>query len=159
MTKNLVAYFSASGVTANVAKNLAKAVDGDIYEIKPVIPYSNADLNWIDKKSRSSIEMNDKSSRPEIVEDNAHIENYDVIYLGFPIWWYREPSIIDTFLESYDFSNKTIVPFATSGSSGIGDTANNIKELAPNANVKEGKVIPAGVDIVKLKMWASGNML
>lgn len=118
MSKKLVAYFSASGVTANAAKTLAKAVGADLYEIKPEIPYTKADLNWMDKNSRSSLEMKDKTYRPAIADKDAKIEDYDVIFIGFPIWWYVAPTIINTFLESYDFSNKTIVLFATSGGSG-----------------------------------------
>ena len=120
MGKLLVAYFSASGTTAEVAKRLSKAAEADIYEIKPEVPYTRADLNWMDKKSRSSIEMSDKSSRPAIADKNANIADYDTIFIGFPIWWYVAPTIINTFLESYDFSGKKIVLFATSGGSGLG---------------------------------------
>ena len=153
--KALVAYFSASGVTAGVADRLAKAAGADLFEIKPVQIYTSADLNWRDKQSRSSVEMNDRSSRPAIaskVEDMAH---YDVVFVGFPIWWYREPSIIDTFMESYDFAGKTVVPFATSGSSGIGDSGKNMQALAPKAKVLEGKRFPASVSAEDLKKWAA----
>ena len=120
MSKKLVAYFSASGVTAKVADMLADAVGADIHEIRPKVPYTKADLNWMNKKSRSSIEMADKTIRPEIAESNVKIENDDVIFLGFPIWWTVAPTIINTFLEGYDFSGKTIIPFCTSGGSGVG---------------------------------------
>lgn len=127
MPKTLVTYFSASGVTKKKAEKIAKYLCADLFEIKPKAAYTKADLNWMDKKSRSSIEMADKSSRPEIADDDAHIENYDVVYVGFPIWWYIAPTIINTFLEKYDFSGKKIVLFATSGGSGWGKTIDNIK--------------------------------
>ena len=120
MSKKLVAYFSASGTTAAVAKALSEAAGADLYEIKPQTPYTRADLNWQDKKSRSSVEMNNKTHRPPLADKDAHIENYDTIFLGFPIWWYVAPTIINTFLESYDFTGKTIILFATSGGSGFG---------------------------------------
>ena len=126
MSKILVAYFSASGVTKKVAEKLAALVNADIHEIKPKVPYTKADLNWMDKKSRSSVEMNDKTFRPEIVKEDLNLSSYDTILLGFPIWWYVAPTIINTFLENYDFSGKRIVLFATSGGSGFGNT---IKEL------------------------------
>lgn len=142
MSKILVAYFSASGVTKNAAEKLAKAANADLFEIKPVRPYTDADLDWTDKKSRSTVEMNDLSSRPEIAEKCENMESYDVVFVGFPIWWYVEPRIIDTFLESYDFSGKTVIPFATSGSSGLGKTAENFKKLlGANATVKDGKLL------------------
>lgn len=142
MSKILVAYFSASGVTKNAAEKLAKAANGDLFEIKPVRPYTDADLNWMDKKSRSTVEMNDLSSRPEIAKKCENMGSYDVVFVGFPIWWYVEPRIIDTFLESYDFSGKTVIPFATSGSSGLGKTAENFKKLlGANATVKDGKLL------------------
>ncbi|MBR5518072.1 MAG: NAD(P)H-dependent oxidoreductase [Clostridia bacterium] len=154
MTKNLVVYFSATGVTANVAKNLAHVVNGDIYEIKPVVPYSDADLNWMDRESRSSVEMRDKSSRPQIVEDDVQVENYDVIYLGFPIWWYVAPTIVNTFLEKYDFSNKKIILFATSGGSGFGGTVSNLKNsVAPSAIIIEGKLLNNNPTTEELKKW------
>lgn len=142
MSKILVAYFSASGVTKNAAEKLAKAANADLFEIKPVRPYTDADLDWTDKKSRSTIEMNDLSSRPEIAEKCENMGSYDVVFVGFPIWWYVEPRIIDTFLESYDFSGKTVIPFATSGGSGLGKTAENFKKiLGANATVKDGKLL------------------
>jgi len=131
MSKKLVAYFSASDVTAEVAKKLAEVTGADLYEIKPKVPYTKADLNWMNKNSRSSIEMKDSSSRPVINGKSANIVAYDVIFIGFPIWWYVAPTIINTFLESYDFSGKTIVPFATSGGSGFGQT---IEKLQPSVS-------------------------
>lgn len=142
MSKILVAYYSASGVTKNAAEKLAKAANADLFEIKPVRPYTDADLDWTDKKSRSTIEMNDLSSRPEIANKCENMGSYDVVFVGFPIWWYVEPRIIDTFLESYDFSGKTVIPFATSGGSGLGKTAENFKKLlGTNATVKDGKLL------------------
>lgn len=142
MSKKLVAYFSASGITAGVAKKLAKEANADIYEIKPSVPYTKADLNWQDKNSRSSIEMSDHNSRPEIADKNADISKYDTIYLGFPIWWYIAPTIINTFLESYDFSGKKIILFATSGGSGFGKTVQNLQLSAADCKIIEGKVNP-----------------
>ena len=147
MSKKLVAYFSASGVTAGVAEKLAKEANADIYEIKPAVQYTKADLNWQDKNSRSSIEMSDHNSRPEIADKNADISKYDTIYLGFPIWWYIAPTIINTFLESYDFSGKKIILFATSGGSGFGKTLINLKSSAVGAEIIEGKVNPTSNDI------------
>ena len=156
MTKNLVAYFSASGITRRVAKNLAQVVKGDLYEIKPVVPYTDADLNWMDKQARSTKEMNDKSFRPEIVDDDAHIENYDTIYLGFPIWWYVAPTIVNTFLEKYDFSGKKIIVFATSGGSGIGGTIENLKPSVDKSTVfVAGGMLNHNPNIEDLKQWVS----
>lgn len=152
----LVAYFSASGVTAKLAANLAKAVGADLFEIKPEVPYTKADLNWMDKNSRSSVEMNDRSSRPAIAAAVDNMDQYDTVFVGFPIWWYREPSIIDTFVESYDFTGKKLIPFATSGGSGLGETSANLKELAPGAIVEEGKKFPAHASEASLKEWAEG---
>ncbi|MBP5166350.1 MAG: NAD(P)H-dependent oxidoreductase, partial [Oscillospiraceae bacterium] len=139
MNRILVAYFSASGVTKKVAENLAKAAGADIFEIVPEQLYTKADLNWMNKKSRSSVEMADRSSRPAIASKIDDISRYEYVFVGFPIWWYREPSIIDTFMESYDFSGKTVVPFCTSGGSGLGDSAANMRSLAPGAKVIEGQ--------------------
>lgn len=150
MSKKLVAYFSASGVTAGVAEKLAKEANADIYEIKPAVPYTKADLNWQDKNSRSSIEMSDHNSRPEIADKNANISEYDMIYLGFPIWWYIAPTIINTFIENYDFSGKKIILFATSGGSGFSKTLVNLKSSAVGAEIIEGKVNPSMADIKKL---------
>lgn len=142
MSKILVAYFSASGVTKNAAEKLAQAANANLFEIKPVRPYTDADLDWTDKKSRSTIEMNDLSSRPEMAEKCEKMGSYDVVFVGFPIWWYVEPRIIDTFLDSYDFSGKTVIPFATSGGSGLGKTAENFKKLlGENVIVKDGKML------------------
>lgn len=151
--KTLVAYFSATGTTAQVAEKLAKATGADLFEIKPEQVYTDADLNWRDEKSRSSIEMNDKTSRPAIANKVADISQYNTVYIGFPIWWGREPSIIDTFMESYDFSGKRVIPFVTSGSSGIGDTAENLKALAPNATVDTGKRFSSSVSEEALADW------
>ena len=141
MGKKLVAYFSASGTTKKTAQLIAKATGADLYEITPKVAYTEADLNWMDKKSRSSVEMNDKKFRPEVEDKDAHIAEYDEIILGFPIWWYVAPTIVNTFLEKYDFSGKKIVLFATSGGSGFGNTVKELQPLAPNAQFVEGKVL------------------
>ena len=141
MAKALVAYFSASGRTAKVAEKLAAAMGADSYEIKPEVKYTKADLNWMDKKSRSSVEMNDKSFRPAIITGDVDVSGYSTIYLGFPIWWYVAPTLINTFLEAYDFSGKKIVMFATSGGSSFGNTAAELKPSAPNAEIIETKVL------------------
>ena len=154
MSKKLVAYFSASGVTARAAKNLAEAAGAELYEIKPAVPYTSADLDWQNKSSRSSVEMGDKSSRPAIADSDAHIGEYDTIFLGFPIWWYVAPTIINTFLEKYDFSGKTIILFATSGSSGFGNTAAELKPSVSAATViKEGKLLNGNPSVDELKKW------
>lgn len=155
MSKALVTYFSASGVTAKLAKRLADGIGADLYEIKPETPYTSADLDWRNKSSRSSVEMDDRSSRPPIADMVQDMSQYDVVFVGFPVWWYREPSIIDTFMESYDFSGMTVVPFATSGSSGIGDSGKNMQALAPGAKVETGKRFNAGESEDALKQWAS----
>ncbi|MBD5144063.1 MAG: flavodoxin [Ruminococcus sp.] len=142
MSKKLVAYFSASGVTAKVAKELAQVADANLYEIKPEVNYTNADLDWQNPNSRSSVEMKNKSSRPALADKNADISAYDVIFLGFPIWWYIAPTIINTFLESYDFSGKKIILFATSGSSGFGKTVDNLKNsVSDSAILTEGMLL------------------
>ena len=146
MEKTLVAYFSASGVTKEAAERVAAAAKADIFEIQPVIPYTKADLNWMDNKSRSSVEMNDKSFRPEIVKKEVDTAAYDTILIGFPIWWYVAPTIINTFLESYDFSGKKIVLFATSGGSGFGNTIKELKASAPAAEIIEGKLLNRASD-------------
>ena len=153
MSKILVAYFSASGVTKKVAEKLAALVNADIHEIKPKVPYTKADLNWMDKKSRSSVEMNDKSSRPAIADKDAHIEQYDTIFLGFPIWWYVAPTIINTFLESYDWTGKKIVLFATSGGSGLGKSAACLRDSAKGAQIIEGKMLNGNYPPEVLKKW------
>ena len=154
MSKKLVAYFSASGTTKEAAKRLAKAAGADLFEIRPAIPYTSADLNWMDKKSRSSVEMNDPDSRPEIAETMPNMADYDTVFIGFPIWWYVAPHIIHTFLESYDFSGKTLVPFATSGGSGMGRTVDELRKLCPNVDWKAGKLVN-GVSDQALATWAA----
>lgn len=154
MSKKLVAYFSASGVTAKVAKTLASAIDADLHEILPVQKYTSADLNWTNKKSRSSVEMNDKSFRPAIANQVENMEQYDVIYVGFPIWWYVAPTIINTFLESYNLEGKVIVPFATSGSSGMGGTNADLKDSCKGAELKEGRRFSSNARAEELKAWA-----
>ena len=144
MSRKLVACFSASGTTARTAKALAKAAGADYYEIKPAVAYTRADLDWMNKKSRSSIEMGDDSSRPELADRNARIEDYDVIFLGFPIWWYRAPTIINTFLEQYDWAGKVIIPFATSGGSGMGGTNSKLAPSCPGADLRPGKLLNGG---------------
>ena len=156
MSKKLVAYFSASGVTGTVAKNLAEAAGADLYEIKPAVPYTQADLNWQDKNARSTIEMRDKSSRPAIADRDAKAADYDVIFLGFPIWWYVAPTIINTFLEAYDFSGKTIILFATSGGSGFGKAVEGLKPSAPGAAIREGKLLNGRPSVSELKKWVDG---
>ena len=155
MSMKLVAYFSASGVTAKVADMLADAVGADIHEIRPKVPYTKADLNWMNKNSRSSIEMADKTIRPEIAESNVKIENYDVIFLGFPIWWTVAPTIINTFLESADFSGKKIILFATSGGSKFGGTVEELKISVPDScEIIEGKLLNGRQTIASVKEWA-----
>lgn len=153
MKKTLIAYFSASGVTKRVAENMAKATGADLFEIEPAVKYTRADLNWMDKKSRSTLEMQDRSCRPAMAK-TADVSAYEVILVGFPVWWYREPSIIDTFMESADFAGKTVVPFCTSGGSGLGDSAANMQALAPNAKVVNGKRFSASASVSELSEWA-----
>ncbi|MBR2257985.1 MAG: NAD(P)H-dependent oxidoreductase [Blautia sp.] len=154
MSKALVAYFSAGGVTAKLAKRLADGIGADLFEIQPETPYTDADLNWQNSKSRSSVEMNDRGCRPAISSGIDNMAQYDVVFVGFPVWWYREPSIIDTFMEAYDFSGKTVVPFATSGMSGIGDSGKNMQELAKGAVVAAGKRFKSSASSEELKGWA-----
>jgi flavodoxin len=157
MRKKLVAYFSVGGVTRKVAEALAEAAGADLYEIKPQVPYTKADLDWQDRKSRSSIEMGDKSSRPAIADTDAKVGLYDVLFVGFPIWWYIAPTIINTFLESYDFAGKTVVPFATSGSSGFGETAANLKgSVSASATIMPGKMLNGQQTKESLMAWLSG---
>ena len=155
----LVAYFSASGNTAKAAKALAKAAGADLYEIKPAVPYTGADLNWMDKRSRSSVEMNDKNSRPALADTDAPVAEHDVIFLGFPIWWYVAPTIINTFLESYDLSGKTVIPFATSGGSSLGSTAAALQSSAPGARILDGRLLNGRLNEGDLKAWVSGLKL
>ena len=156
--KVLVAYFSASGVTARTAKEMADAVGADLYEIRPEQPYSSADLNWMDKKSRSTLEMNDPDCRPAIAEPVQDMAQYDTVLIGFPIWWYVEPRIVDTFLESCDFSSKTLIPFATSGGSGIDRAEKSLREHCPNAIWKKGGLLngSGAADWVKRALNACG---
>ena len=154
MRKELVAYFSASGRTAKVAEKLAAELGADIYEIKPEVKYTKADLNWMNKNSRSSVEMNDKSFRPAIVRGDVDVSGYDTVYLGFPIWWYVAPTLINTFLEAYDFTGKKIVLFATSGSSGFGNTAAELQISAPNAEITETKVLSGIITEAKITALA-----
>ena len=149
MAKKLVAYFSASGTTKKTAELLAEAAGADLYEITPKVAYTKADLNWMDKKSRSSVEMNDKKFRPEIEDKDANIAEYDEIILGFPIWWYVAPTIVNTFLETFDFSGKKVVLFATSGGSGFGNTVKELQPSAPNTEIVEGKILNSKSEIEK----------
>ena len=155
MSKVLVAYFSASGVTEKMAQKLSAAIGADLFEIVPKTPYTSADLDWTNKKSRSTIEMEDRNARPTISSRVDDISQYDVVFVGFPVWWYREPSIIDTFIEAYDFSGKTVIPFATSGMSPVGDSGRNMQALAPEAKVAAGKRFPNSVSADELKKWAA----
>ena len=154
MSKILVSYFSATGTTLRLAETLAEAVNGDLFKIEPEVPYTNADLNWMDKKSRSTIEMKDKTSRPAVKSRLENMEEYDTIFVGFPIWWYVAPTIINTFLESYDFSGKTVIPFATSGGSGMGKTNDTLKVSCKGAELKTGKVFQASAGKDELESWA-----
>lgn len=156
MSRKLVAYFSASGVTAKVAESLSEAIGADIYAIEPKVPYTKADLDWMNKSSRSSIEMKDPNSRPEIAESRDNMEEYDVIFVGFPIWWYVAPTIINTFLESYDLSGKTIIPFATSGGSDMGKTNEKLQPSCPNSTLRKGKVFKPSVNKAELAAWEEG---
>lgn len=151
--KILVAYFSASGVTAKAAKKLAEVAGANLYEIKPEVPYTSADLNWMDKKSRSSVEMNDPASRPAISGKVSNMEEYETVFVGFPIWWYVAPTIINTFLESYDFSGKRIIPFATSGGSNLGKANDKLKPSCPGATLVQGKMLNGGLSESVLKKW------
>ena len=149
----LIAYFSASGVTKKVAESMAAAAGAELFEIEPEVRYSKADLNWMDRKSRSTLEMQDRSCRPKMAK-TADVSPYDVVLVGFPVWWYREPSIIDTFMESADFTGKTVVPFCTSGGSGLGDSAENMQKLAPGAKVMDGRRFSSSASADELKNWA-----
>lgn len=153
MSKTLVAYFSASGTTAAVAKTLAEAAKADLYEIRPQVPYTRADLDWTNKSSRSSVEMNNKSFRPPLADRNAPVEDCDMVFLGFPIWWYTAPTIIHTFLESYDFTGKTIILFATSGGSGLGQSADDLRASAPGAAIRNGKLLNGRQARETLSTW------
>lgn len=158
MSKTLVAYFSASGITRTVAQNVAEAAGADIYEIKPAVLYTKSDLNWMNPKSRSSIEMNNKEMRPELADTDAPIADYDTIILGFPIWWYVAPTITNTFLESYDFSGKKIILFATSGGSGFGNTVAELKPSAPGAEIIQGLRLKRRTPVSDIKKWLDSVM-
>ena len=159
MIRKLVAYFSASGVTAKVAETLSEAIGADLYEIEPEVPYTKADLNWMDKKSRSTIEMNDPTSRPAISGKRDNMDEYDVVFVGFPIWWYVAPTIINSFLESYDLTGKTIIPFATSGSSGMGKTYEKLQPSCPGSKLIEGRVFKKSASKSELSAWVDGLKL
>ena len=156
MSKALVAYFSASGSTSRLAQSLAAAAGAEIYEIRPAVPYQRGDLNWMDKKARSTVEMADPNCRVAMADSAAPVAEAEVIFLGFPIWWYREPAIIDTFLEAYDFSGKTIVPFFTSGGSPLGEGQGRIEDLANGAKVLAGKRFSGRTKEDELKNWIAG---
>ena len=153
MSKALVAYFSASGVTKKLAQTLAEAIGADLFEIEPKVPYTRADLNWMDKQSRSTIEMQNPSSRPEIAEGGPDLSGYDTIFVGFPIWWYIAPTIVNTFLESCDLTGKTVVPFATSGGSGLGKTEDILKAVCPGAQWLPGKRLRSGESAGAVQGW------
>ena len=155
----LVAYFSAGGSTARLAQTLAAAADAGLYEIKPAVPYERRDLNWMDTKARSTVEMQDLNCRPALADTAAPVARADVIFLGFPIWWYREPSIIDSFLEAYDFTGKTIVPFCTSGGSELGEGQGRIEALAGSAKVLRGRRFSARASERELKDWINSLRL
>jgi len=154
MSRKLVAYFSASGVTAKLAETLSEAIGADLYAIEPEVPYTKADLNWMNQNSRSSVEMKDPASRPAIAGKRDNMDEYDTIFVGFPIWWYVAPTIINTFLESYDFTGKTIIPFATSGGSGMGKTNEKLQPSCPGAKLIEGKVWKKNAKGNELAAWA-----
>ena len=151
MSKKLVAYFSATGKTAKVAGKLAAGIGADLYEIKPEVKYAKADLNWMNKNSRSSVEMNNKSIRPAIITGDVDVSGYDTVYLGFPIWWYVAPTLINTFLENYDFAGKKIVLFATSGGSDFGNTAAELRPSAPGSEIVEAKVLSGIITEEKIR--------
>ena len=154
MSKTLVAYFSASGVTKKLAQTLAEAIGADLFEIEPKVPYTRADLNWMDKQSRSTIEMQNPASRPELAGTCKSIADYDTVFVGFPIWWYVAPTIVNTFLESCDLTGKTVVPFATSGGSGMGGTNKALAQSCKGARLLDGKVFRSSTDAQALRKWA-----
>ena len=153
MGRTLVAYFSASGSTAKLAKTLASAAEAELYEIRPAVPYERRDLNWMDKKSRTTLEMQDKNCRPAMADTAAPVADAETVFIGFPIWWYREPGIIDSFLEAYDWSGKTVVPFFTSGGSDLGEGQDRIKTLAKGAKVLRGRRFSARTSEEELRKW------
>ena len=156
MHRKLVAYFSASGVTAKVAETLSETIGADLFAIEPKVPYTKADLDWMDKNSRSTLEMKDPASRPEIARVRDNMEEYDTVFVGFPIWWYVAPTIINTFLESYDLTGKTIIPFATSGGSGMGKTNEKLLPSCKGAKLLDGRVLKANVGVKELDEWVVG---
>ena len=156
MSRKLVAFFSASGVTAKVAEKLSDTIGADLFAIEPKVPYTKADLDWMDKNSRSTLEMKDPASRPEIARVRDNMEEYDTVFVGFPIWWYVAPTIINTFLESYDLTGKTIIPFATSGGSGMGKTNEKLMPSCKGAKLLDGKVLKANVGAKELDEWVAG---
>ena len=156
MSRKLVAFFSASGVTAKVAETLSETIGADLFAIEPKVPYTKADLDWMDKNSRSTLEMKDPASRPEIARARDNMEEYDTVFVGFPIWWYVAPTIINTFLESYDLTGKTIIPFATSGGSGMGKTNEKLMPSCKGAKLLDGKVLKANVGAKELDDWVAG---
>lgn len=156
MSRKLVAFFSASGVTAKVAEKLSDTIGADLFAIEPKVPYTKADLDWMDKKSRSTLEMKDPTSRPEIARVRDNMEEYDTVFVGFPIWWYVAPTIINTFLESYDLTGKTIIPFATSGGSGMGKTNEKLMPSCKGAKLLDGKVLKANAGTKELDDWVAG---
>lgn len=156
MNRKLVAYFSASGVTAKVAETLSETIGADLFAIEPKVSYTKADLDWMDSNSRSTLEMKDPDSRPEIARVRDNMEEYDTVFVGFPIWWYVAPTIINTFLESYDMTGKTIIPFATSGGSGMGKTNEKLLESCRGAKLLDGKVLKANASTKELDEWISG---
>jgi len=159
MSNKLVTYFSASGVTAKIAEKLSEAIGADLHEIRPKVSYTQADLDWRDENSRSTIEMKNKSFRPEMTDDKINISEYDTIFVGFPIWWYVAPTIINTFLESYDLTGKTIIPFATSGGSAMGKTNEKLQPSCPNSKLIEGKVFKKSASKADLAAWVDGLKL
>ena len=158
MTKALVAYFSVSGTTERVAERLAQAIGADLFEIEPEVPYTSADIDWRNKRSRSSIEMGDPTCRPVIASEIAGMDGYDVVFVGFPIWWYVEPRIVDTFLEACDLAGKTVVPFATSGGSGVGRASAHIRSVVPDARVTGGGLLNGRHSQAQLSSWAEGEL-
>ena len=154
MSKALVAYFSASGTTARVAKSLAAAIGADLFEIEPQTPYTSADLNWRDSHSRTSLEKADDGARPALARMPGDMSAYDTVFVGFPIWWYVEPRIVDTFLESCDLTGTTVVPFATSGGSGLGQAPKRMQSIVPGARVLPGKILNGNPSAASLRSWA-----
>ena len=156
MNRKLVAYFSASGVTAKVAETLSETIGADLFAIEPKVPYTKADLDWMDKNSRSTLEMKEPASRPEIARVRDNMEEYDTVFVGFPIWWYVAPTIINTFLESHDLTGKTIIPFATSGGSGMAKTNEKLLPSCKGAKLLDGRVLKANVGVKELDEWVAG---